>query len=403
MRNLNVGTKISLAFGASIALGAGITVFLLLELGRLNAEFDHLANTELHQQAELRDITISLQKQVHGLKNMLLRGRKADLAAAAREDFLTNRNEIAQKVQSLHDETMSDQIRTKLKEFLSLHGHYSQDCLAAVDAGNLQGGGDPVGVDGILKGKDRTLSAFLAETITVLDGHVDQVRARQRGELTQETRIIAGVSAILLGLLLLGCFLIVRAITSPLTQAVGVLQAVAEGDLTQTLRVNSRDEVDRMAGSLNQTILQLREAEEAKERRRREDEERVAQERIRERQQVERERAQERQRVKEEQERAQREQELERQPVKEEQERAQREQELERKRVVQDRTQAEALREKVDTLLAVVEAASTGDLTREITVRGEDPIGRMGQGLEKFLTELRTNIATIAGNAQFLI
>src|SRR5262249_32083945 len=64
---------------------------------------------------------------------------------------------------------------------------------------------------------------------------------------------------------------------------------------------------------------------------------------------------------------------------------------LETERKVQEandreRQQAEDLRFKVDSILDVVNAASRGDLTREISVRGTDSIGQMAEGLCKFFT-----------------
>jgi len=70
--------------------------------------------------------------------------------------------------------------------------------------------------------------------------------------------------------------------------------------------------------------------------------------------------------------------------------------------VERDQQQANQLREKVDSILSVVSKASEGDLTQEITVKGEDAIGRMGEGLSGFFKNLRTNISEIAGMAQTL-
>ena len=61
-----------------------------------------------------------------------------------------------------------------------------------------------------------------------------------------------------------------------------------------------------------------------------------------------------------------------------------------------------ALRRKVDEMLAVVDAAARGDLTREVTVCGTDPIGQMGEGLGRFLTDLRTSIRAMGGTATTL-
>ena len=67
-----------------------------------------------------------------------------------------------------------------------------------------------------------------------------------------------------------------------------------------------------------------------------------------------------------------------------------------------ERKQAEELRRKVDAMLEVVTAATKGDLTREVTVRGTDAIGQMGEGLAAFLTDLRNSVSAIAHNAQAL-
>jgi methyl-accepting chemotaxis protein len=63
---------------------------------------------------------------------------------------------------------------------------------------------------------------------------------------------------------------------------------------------------------------------------------------------------------------------------------------------------ADELKRKVDCMLLVVSAAAKGDLTQEITVRGQDAIGQMGEGLALFLTDLRGSIRALAQNAQGL-
>ena len=53
------------------------------------------------------------------------------------------------------------------------------------------------------------------------------------------------------------------------------------------------------------------------------------------------------------------------------------------------------LDQKVSSLLTVVAAAAEGDLTREITVQGEDAIGKMADGLGKLLANLRVSLTGI--------
>ncbi|CAN5235578.1 PAS domain S-box protein [soil metagenome] len=70
--------------------------------------------------------------------------------------------------------------------------------------------------------------------------------------------------------------------------------------------------------------------------------------------------------------------------------------------VTGQKREEEELRNKVDLMLAAVDAAIKGDLTREVTVRGSDPIGMMGEGLGRFIAELRNSMLQIAGTATTL-
>jgi len=67
-----------------------------------------------------------------------------------------------------------------------------------------------------------------------------------------------------------------------------------------------------------------------------------------------------------------------------------------------EQKQAEQLRKDVDSMLEVVNAAAEGDLTQEVTVKGEDAIGQMGEGLADFLGKMRSNIKAIGHNAETL-
>ncbi len=53
------------------------------------------------------------------------------------------------------------------------------------------------------------------------------------------------------------------------------------------------------------------------------------------------------------------------------------------------------LRAKVDTLLDVVSRAARGDLTADVTIRGDDAIGRLGEGLATMLGNLRSLINNV--------
>jgi methyl-accepting chemotaxis protein len=70
--------------------------------------------------------------------------------------------------------------------------------------------------------------------------------------------------------------------------------------------------------------------------------------------------------------------------------------------VEREKLAADELTQKVDSILTVVAAATKGDLTQEIAVRGSDSIGQMGEGLGKFFADLRGSIGSIGKSAMNL-
>jgi methyl-accepting chemotaxis protein len=74
----------------------------------------------------------------------------------------------------------------------------------------------------------------------------------------------------------------------------------------------------------------------------------------------------------------------------------------EKKLIERERSQTEELRLKVDSMLEAIHAAADGDLTRQVNVMGTDAIGQMGEGLSRFIIDLRSQISAIAAVAQQL-
>ena len=67
--------------------------------------------------------------------------------------------------------------------------------------------------------------------------------------------------------------------------------------------------------------------------------------------------------------------------------------------VEREREIAVDLEQKVESMLTIVQAASQGDLTQEITVNGDNAIGQMGVGLKSFFQNLRNDLGQIGHTA----
>jgi len=181
---------------------------------------------------------------------------------------------------------------------------------------------------------------------------------------------------------------IARSIANPLNKAVQVCGAVAKGDYSQRLDVDTKDEVGQMAVALNQsidaTVKLLDDVKQAAEREKKAQEDRVEMER--------------RQRE-EEQRRQAEEAEKDRQRLEAEQKLKDEQAAKEREQAERDRRKAEELRRKVDDLLHVVNAAAKGDLTQKITVQGNEAIDELAGGIKKMLEDLSGVIGQVAESA----
>jgi methyl-accepting chemotaxis protein len=67
-----------------------------------------------------------------------------------------------------------------------------------------------------------------------------------------------------------------------------------------------------------------------------------------------------------------------------------------------EKNSGEELRSKVEAILEVVDAASQGDLTREIEVSGDGAVDRVASGLNTFVSDLRRSMTSLAQNATSL-
>ncbi|HYW80460.1 MAG TPA: methyl-accepting chemotaxis protein, partial [Thermoguttaceae bacterium] len=214
-------------------------------------------------------------------------------------------------------------------------------------------------------------------------------------------------------------FVISRSITKPLNRTVAVVEAVAAGDYSQRLDTNRKDELGRVATSINTASEAVAKAlDDVKEAAEREQAEQAKKaEEDRQRAEAQRQEAEEADRkVKHILEVAElvgqkdytREVEVTgddalgqlgdglRTFFADKQAAETREAEAAEK----ERQQADILRKKVDGLLEVVAAAAEGDLTREVHVQGDEPVDELAAGVKRMLEDLSGVIGQVAESAE---
>jgi methyl-accepting chemotaxis protein len=194
------------------------------------------------------------------------------------------------------------------------------------------------------------------------------------------------------GVILVVCSIIVfyvsSKMTKPLTETIKVMDKLVQGDFSVRVDISSNDEFGRMASAINTAIENTaraqQETQEATEREQRAQKERA---------EIEQRQAQA------EQKRLAEEAEKERARLEADRCRQEEENASQMAKAEADRLAAEKLRNKVNYLLEIVAAASTGDLTREIVVSGNEPVDELAAGLKKMLSDLSGVIGQVTESA----
>ncbi len=210
--------------------------------------------------------------------------------------------------------------------------------------------------------------------------------AQEKAGIRNATLWMAGIAVVLIAVFALW---VSRSIAAPVLKVGQVLDTVAGGDYSQKVDLQSRDEIGRMANSLNTAIDAVAQAmQEVKDAAERE-------------QQMQQERA-EAERLQAEEQRQRQEEESQREKARREEERLKEEERAarEREQAEQDRWHAEELRQKVDQLLQVVAAAAEGDLTHDVEVAGDEAVDELAEGIRHMLLDLSGVIGQVASGAE---
>lgn len=257
-KNLNARPRLMIGFGILLVLISGMSWLAISNLSSANDRIDYLYRVDMIGTTYADAIT----RNIYAIKGDDLNGlaRISDAAAVASSE----KDEQAQMAE-LHAS-----LDTADKLFVTAKG---QEQLAIIR--RALPAYEQAQSELFRALKDRNMAAVeapLASAVqyrtTVLDASnvarsLKEEHAKQQLEKNnqdyQSSRMLMVTSAgIALALGVILAFVIARGFSVPLGQAVSILEQVAEGDLTVSLDLATKDEVGRMAVALNSALEKLR-------------------------------------------------------------------------------------------------------------------------------------------------
>ncbi|WP_168734369.1 methyl-accepting chemotaxis protein [Pseudothauera nasutitermitis] len=266
LTNLKIGARLSIAFGVVIALMVVIAAISVVRLNTLSKEIDLIVTDRYPKTVWANNVLDQINLAAQYTRNaMLLNDRAASERELARisAELTPVINENLERLQnSIH----TDRGQALLRELAAVRTQYVST-IGRLNTLILDHQSEAA-LSLLLGDMQRAQEAYLQGINQIIDyqGEIMESEGRQASEIALASRtLMIALSA--LAILLAGgsAWLIARSITRPLGEAVGVANALAEGDLSVRVQVRSRDEVGQllaamqdMVGRLSQIIGEVR-------------------------------------------------------------------------------------------------------------------------------------------------
>lgn len=248
--NLNLGTRLGVAFATLILMGFVVVSFGIQQLSSLSESLSVISADRVPKVKKLTEVTDDVNLIARELRNALIfedpiRVEDAiEIAVGARERIAKVFDEIGPSIQSVDG-------KERLADTLKARGAYVPLQNRFIDVVRA---GDMAEAERLLVEEMRSAQlGYMASLDEFKDFQVHLItNSAAKGEQSYQTArklllaMLAGMAAI--GGLL--AFFFVRSVTGPIRQAVLIAEMVAGGDLTAEIQVTKRDETGRLLGAL---------------------------------------------------------------------------------------------------------------------------------------------------------
>ncbi|MEF2968981.1 methyl-accepting chemotaxis protein [Paenibacillus sp. M1] len=258
-RNFKVSVKLSIAFIVMTLLIVIMGLFGLSNLNKTNDNLSAMYDNNLMPIRYLGDVSEAYQKIRVNIREIYYMAETREQKEAINQSIQASAQEIEDQINQYRNTQLTPTEEELLGTFATDWENYYQlvnqgvelayanksEEFGALVQGGFQAAGDKVA---------ETISQLIernSQLANDLDLETDRAYAFSRN-VTVGLIVLAALIGLVLGTL------ISRSISVPLNKVVNLVKKVADGDLTETTDLDSKDEVGMLANSTNEMVLSLR-------------------------------------------------------------------------------------------------------------------------------------------------
>jgi methyl-accepting chemotaxis protein len=249
--------KLALAFAVMLALLLGTAVYAISSLSGINDTMSATLAGPVTRLELVQRVNIAQLQGIRQQKNMLGAETPAELQAAQKKSDAA-RADLKEAI---------DKALTIVSEQGRPRWHKVQEIVAKADAVDdkirsllASGAIDQAGKMSVTEARDAAneLDEAVEELIALNKQYLEEASASAEASYQTTSTIMIGVAAAAVLIGLIAAFWISITISRGLQRAANAVRQVAEGDLTSTAEITTRDEIGEMLGHVNAMIERLR-------------------------------------------------------------------------------------------------------------------------------------------------
>ncbi|MGQ3183238.1 MAG: methyl-accepting chemotaxis protein [Brevundimonas aurantiaca] len=252
-----IKAKLAVTFGLLILALVGIVALSIRRLGTLNQSITELIEGPAAQLSRAQSVDAEFGGVVRRERGMVLATDPAQVRT-----FSEEAKQAAGRLEDQLNQALAAASPEAKGDWTKLADTWAQYKLISNEVHRLALANDKAGAGALMLNEARTLAAELEKsTHRIVEIDREKMKEAEAATTTvfENARtglIITAVAAVLVALG--GCTLVSFIIKRGLHRANEAVRAVAEGDLTRTVAVTTRDEIGDMLGNLNTMIERLR-------------------------------------------------------------------------------------------------------------------------------------------------
>ena len=258
LRNMNIAPRAFLGFACIGALMLFLGIFALNQMSKIRGAAEDITQSSVPSIRALEDFT-QLTLRLRVLSYRLLTNREPDVQQKTLEAFEL-RNQQIRTAQGTYEKLIeSREERSAYEEYVRLLGQYHQieERMKSLSRSNQIEELRTLLNTQLLSNSEQ-INAALTRLLDLNNSMANATNQKAADQYDSAFDLVVALLVLATALTVLFAWLLTRSITLPIAQALDAAEHIAEGNLTQSIKVDGDDEAGRLLRAMNKMQEKLR-------------------------------------------------------------------------------------------------------------------------------------------------